>query len=100
VVLLVWCGRLIICGDSFRFWILFHRFLVQRAFWERAAGAVLGGRRFDSTKRFSCVVLAKNTSYFPIGLILELRNRLEVVKNLWNELVLVDCPTFYRIRLS
>jgi hypothetical protein len=50
--------------------------LCSARFWERAAGAVLAGLRFGSTKRFSRDVLAKNSSYFPIGLILELRNRL------------------------
>jgi hypothetical protein len=63
----------------------------------RAAGAVLAGRRFDSTKRFSRDVLAKNSSYFPIGLILDLCNRLEVVKDLWNELHLLNYSPFYRI---
>jgi hypothetical protein len=61
---------------------------------------VLAGRRSDSTKRFSCDVLAKNSSYFPIGLILELRNRLEVVKDLWNGLHVADCSPFYLIRSS
>jgi hypothetical protein len=53
---------------------------------------VLAGRLFDSTKRFSCDVLAKNSSYFPIGLMLELRNRLEAWEDLCNELDLVNSP--------